>query len=125
MNNAAITDDFIEAWNALDLDAIMGFFTDDAAYTNIPMGPPNVGKDNIRAFIEGFIGAASSINFVVHHQVEGADGIVMNERTDIITMGDQTVELPAMGVFEFCDGRISAWRDYFDMAPFTALQDGQ
>jgi ketosteroid isomerase-like protein len=29
-NNAAVTTDFINAWNARDLDAIMSFFTEDA-----------------------------------------------------------------------------------------------
>ena len=76
-NNADITNGFIAAWCALDLEGIMAYFTDDAVYTNIPMGPPNVGKADIRAFIEGFIGTALEINFVVHNQVEGADGIVM------------------------------------------------
>jgi limonene-1,2-epoxide hydrolase len=26
------------------------------------------------------------------------------------------VELPVMGIFEVHDGKITAWRDYFDMA---------
>ena len=118
-SNADITTGFINAWCALDLDAIMDYFTEDAVYTNIPMGPPNVGKAAIRAFIEGFIGSAESIEFIVHNQVEGADGIVMNERTDILNLGGNVVKLPVMGTFEFADGKISAWRDYFDMGPFT------
>lgn len=118
-NNAAITTGFIKAWCDLDVEAIMDHFTEDAVYTNIPMGPPNVGKGNIRAFIEGFIGSASELNFIVHNQVEGADGIVMNERTDRINLAGKLVELPVMGVFEFTDGKISAWRDYFDMSAFS------
>ena len=97
----------------------MGYFTEDAVYTNIPMGPLNVGKAAIRAFTEGFIGPAESIEFIVHNQVEGVDGVVMNERTDKLTMGGKVIELPVMGVYEFVDGKISAWRDYFDMGPFS------
>ena len=118
-SNADITTGFINAWCARDLDAIMGYFTEDALYTNIPMGPPNVGKANIREFIEGFLGSAESIEFVIHNQIEGANGMVMNERTDRINLGGKVVELPVMGVYEFVDGKISAWRDYFDMGPFT------
>jgi limonene-1,2-epoxide hydrolase len=41
----------------------------------------------------------------------------MNERTDILRRKDGVaVELPVMGVFEIVDGRIAAWRDYFDAA---------
>lgn len=118
---SAITTEFVNAWTAMDIDRIMDFFTDDAVYINIPMDPPNRGKQEIRAFIEGFIGMTSAIEFIVHHQVESADGIVMNERTDRITINGKTVELPVMGVFEFSDGKISAWRDYFDMGKFSEL----
>ena len=117
--NAAVIDSFIRPWCDRDVDAIMDHFTADAAYANVPMGPPHVGKAAIRAFIEGFIGSATAIEFVVHHQVEGADGVVMNERTDILDFDDHHVELAVMGVFEFREGRISAWRDYFDMAAFS------
>ena len=118
-SNSDLIDGFMQAWRDLDLDAIMNHFTEDAAYANIPMGPPNVGKDNIRAFIEGFLATTTEINFIVHHQVEGAGGVVMNERTDVLVMAGKRVELPVMGVFEFQDGKISAWRDYFDMASFS------
>ena len=112
--------DFIAAWGARDIDRVMGFFTDDAVYINIPMDPPNEGKVAIRAFIEGFIPNCSSIEFTVHHQVAAGD-IVMNERTDKLVIGGHTIELPVMGVFEIRDGKISAWRDYFDMKPFQAI----
>jgi len=36
-------------------------------------------------------------------------------------MGGKVIELPVMGVYEFVDGKISAWRDYFDMAPFHRI----
>ena len=114
-----ITARFIKAWSDMDVDAILDFFTEDAEYANIPMGPPNRGKAEIRAFIEGFLGSTSEIEFIVHHQVEN-NGILMNERTDRICMNDKWVELPVMGVFEFEGDKIKAWRDYFDMGPFSS-----
>lgn len=48
----------------------------------------------------------------------------MNERTDVMRRQDGgEIELPVMGVFEVRDGRISAWRDYFDMGMVTAAFD--
>ena len=39
-------------------------------------------------------------------------------------MNGKRIELPVMGAFEVtADGKISAWRDYFDMATFSK-QDG-
>jgi limonene-1,2-epoxide hydrolase len=49
----------------------------------------------------------------------------MNERTDHITMNGRPVDLPIMGVFEMApDGRIQAWREYFDLGPVRAAYDG-
>jgi limonene-1,2-epoxide hydrolase len=30
------------------------------------------------------------------------------------------IPLPVMGTFEVVDGKIAAWRDYFDMATITS-----
>ena len=118
--NSDIVTGFMQAWGNRDLEAIMAHFSEDAANANVPMGPPHVGKPAIRAFIEGFVGAANEIKFIVHNQVEGTDGVVMNERTDILAFEGNRVELPVMGVFEFEGDKIKAWRDYFDMAQFSA-----
>ena len=105
---------FCDAWSGGDLDAIVAYFTDDAVYHNIPVDPVT-GKDAIKATIEGFTVGVDKIEFRVHHIV--ADGnIVMTERTDAFFAGDRTIELPVMGTFEVADGKIAAWRDYFDLA---------
>ena len=58
------------------------------------------------------------LEFIVHRQVINGD-TVMNERTDRIVLNGKPIELPVMGVFEFRDGKIARWWDYFDMGPFT------
>ncbi|MGW2661791.1 limonene-1,2-epoxide hydrolase family protein [Nocardia tengchongensis] len=45
--------------------------------------------------------------------------IVMTERVDVFTLPDRSFELQVMGTFEVRDGKISAWRDYFDLNQFT------
>lgn len=112
-----IISDFCAAWGRGDVDAIVDAFTDDGVYHNVPMAPLQ-GKQAIREFIEGFLGGGS-IQFEVHHQLVSGN-VVMNERTDTMQLGGRTIALPVCGVFELTDdGRISAWRDYFDMAPFN------
>ena len=50
-----------------------------------------------------------------------ADGdIVMTERVDHFIVGDKTVSVKCMGVFELRDGKIAAWRDYWDLRQFEA-----
>jgi limonene-1,2-epoxide hydrolase len=116
--NGAIIHDFIAAWGAKDLDRIMSFFDPDAVYTNMPMDPPNRGAEAIRAMIGGFLGMAQQVEFVVHQQAENpSTGVVMNERTDRFLLANgRWAALRVMGVFELREGRILAWRDYFDMA---------
>jgi limonene-1,2-epoxide hydrolase len=73
----------------------------------------------LQQFIAGFVAVVDGIDFQVHRQV--SDGtVVMNERTDVMRRKDGgEVPLPVMGVFEVHDGKIAAWRDYFDMAAIT------
>ena len=33
--------------------------------------------------------------------------------------GKRSFDLPVLGVFEFENGKITAWRDYFDLKTFT------
>ena len=120
MSNSDIIHDFCATWAERDLDKLMAFFAEDAVYHNIPMDPPNVGKEQIRAIIESFTTAPESIEFAVHHQAENADGVVMNERTDTFKIGDTLVALRVMGTFELADGKITAWRDYFDMNQYLS-----
>ncbi len=120
MSNSAIISNFCNTWQQKNIDALMDFFSEDAVYHNIPMDPPNVGKQQIRAIIEMFTGAPEAIDFKIHHQAENAAGVVMNERTDTFKIGDTTIALRVMGVFELKDGKISAWRDYFDMQQYMS-----
>ena len=109
---------FCAAWPALDLDVILDFFTDDAVYHNIPMEAVT-GKDAIRSTIEGFAGGVESIEFRVVH-ITGTDDVVLTERVDVFNLPGKSIELPVMGTFELRDGKIAAWRDYFDLQQFMA-----
>lgn len=108
---------FIGAFNANDLERILAFFAEDAVYHNIPVQPVQ-GTPAIRAVIQGFLGLATEVDWVLHHLAETPDGVVLTERTDRFLVRDKWIELPVMGAFEVRDGRIAAWRDYFDMKQF-------
>ncbi|MFF0815643.1 limonene-1,2-epoxide hydrolase family protein [Rhodococcus sp. NPDC003318] len=120
MTPDAVVTEFCSRWADPDVETLVAYFTEGAVYHNIPMEPV-VGKDAIREFLTGFVGQFGGIDFRIHRQASNGP-VVMNERTDVLTMNGTTVELPVMGVFEVTeDGRISGWRDYFDMAPIAAL----
>ena len=114
---------FIEAWKTRDLDRIMGFFTEDCVYHNMPLDPVK-GPAAIRGVLQSFAGISSAIEWELHQIAEGESGVVLTERTDRFEIGGRWVALPVMGAFELRDGKISAWRDYFDMAQFTKQLPG-
>jgi limonene-1,2-epoxide hydrolase len=114
---------FCAAWSdgigALDLAA---FFTDDAVYHNIPLAPIT-GREAIANTIATFIRPGppgiEGIEFrVINIAANGP--VVMTERVDVFKLPDKSFELRVMGTFEVIGGKISAWRDYFDMQQFTS-----
>jgi limonene-1,2-epoxide hydrolase len=107
---------FCEAWSKLDLDEIIGFLAEDAVYHNIPLDPVT-GRDAIRTTISGFTAGVDRVEFeILNTAVNG--NVVLNERIDRFFSPERTIELPVMGTFEVADGRITAWRDYFDLNQF-------
>ncbi len=121
--NTATVDRMMAGWQALDVDAVMDCFTADAVYVNVPLEPVHEGAAAIRAAVEGFMAMGEAIEFVVHHTAESpATGVVMNERTDRFRIRGEWLEAPVVGVFELRDGRISAWRDYFDASDFERFE---
>ena len=114
-----VVNEFCDLWAKGDLDAIVACFTDDAVYHNIPIAPVT-GKDAIRQTIEGFTAAVDTVEFRVLH-IAAAGNVVMTERVDAFISPKVTIELPVMGTFEVtADGKISAWRDYFDLNQFMS-----
>jgi limonene-1,2-epoxide hydrolase len=101
---------------------LAAFFADDAVYHNIPMAPIT-GREaiakNIASFIRPGAPGIESIQFrVINIAANGP--VVMTERVDVFKLPNKSFELPVMGTFEVRDGKISAWRDYFDMNQFTS-----
>ena len=123
MSNTQAVRDFVSAWERCDLDGIVNAVTEDCHYENIGY-PAIVGREKIREFVQGFVKGATNVTWEVRHIAETAGGTVLTERVDAFTIGDKTLSVAVMGVFEFRDGLISAWRDYFDTKGAEAAQGG-
>jgi len=87
----------------------------------MPMAPL-VGHGAIGAFLADIPNQFLGLSFEILHQVEHG-ACVMNERIDHFRLADRTVALPVAGIFQLANGKIQAWRDYFDLATLeTALK---
>ena len=110
---------FCDEWaKGPDIGALLAYFTEDAVYHNIPVTPVT-GRDAIRSTIEMFTGGVDRIEFRVLN-IAADDGIVLTERIDVFVLPNVTIELPVMGIFEVRDGKIAAWRDYFDLNQYMS-----
>jgi|TARA_R110002110_G_scaffold58663_2_gene166713 limonene-1,2-epoxide hydrolase len=110
-------DAFIAALEHKDLDAAVALVSDDCEYDNVPMGKVH-GPAEIRAVLEPMITACATVEWIVHRQA-AVGSLVINERLDRFEMPFGWIEMPVAGVFELDDdGKISLWRDYFDLATY-------
>ena len=116
--NVAIIRNFINDWSSLDAEKLADYFSEDGTYYNMPIAPVT-GKDNVRKFIAGFIASWSETEWDLLN-IAAAGNVVIAERLDRTRTSAGNVDLPCVGVFEMVDGKISIWRDYFDMATFTS-----
>jgi limonene-1,2-epoxide hydrolase len=110
---------FCEAFGRLDVAGLRLFFTEDVVYHNMPLDPV-VGVEDTLAFIENFFGMCRSMTVEITHLAVSGNA-VLTERVDTFTVGEREAPLPVMGTFEIVDGRIAAWRDYFDLGQVTAM----
>jgi limonene-1,2-epoxide hydrolase len=118
--NDEMVREFLQAWERRDTEHIVGRFAEDGVYHSIPL-TPIVGRDAIRAFVAGFEGKPTG-RLEIRHQI-ASEHVVLNERTDFISLNGKPVTLPISGVFEIADGHITAWREYFDLAPVRAAYE--
>ena len=105
---------FLRAAERKDFDAAVEFITPDCEYTNMPMGTAR-GPQGVRQTLEPFFAPIEENEFKVLRLV--ADGpVVFVERLDRHRAAHGWWELPVTGVFEVHGGKITVWREYFDLA---------
>jgi limonene-1,2-epoxide hydrolase len=101
--------------------AVRDYFTADTVYENIGMSK-TTGPDEAIGFLSGFGSNPAELAMradTLTMAVAGAK--VLTERVDHIlgANGEPAASFPVMGIFEVADGKIIAWRDYFDTAGFA------
>lgn len=117
MSPTEIVENFIDAWNRMDWDVVVNSLAEDVIYHNIPMEKIE-GREAAAAFITGM--QPVSVNWETI-SIAASGNKVLTERIDNFEMpGGKNISLPVMGTFEVEDGKIKAWRDYFDLATFAS-----
>ena len=110
-----VVEDFIAAWNRMDFDSVIAALADQVRYHNMPMDEV-CGVAAVRDYLLG-AWRFDECRWTTHH-LAVADNIVLTEREDAFRFAGGWVRLPVMGTFQVEAGRISHWRDYFDLADY-------
>jgi limonene-1,2-epoxide hydrolase len=110
---------FCQAVERADVRELAAFFTDDAVYHNVPIAPVT-GRAAIEATLAQFIAPGARVEFELKG-IASRGPLVLTERVDRFEMAGKRIEIAVMGAFEVTpEGKITAWRDYFDMQQFTS-----
>lgn len=103
------------AFGALDLEAVYALVDDDVVYQNMAQGPVH-GLNGLRSLWAGF-GAISHLHSeVLNMAAEGE--VVLAERLEHMVIGGHEIAVPMAGAFRVRNGKITEWREYYDMPTF-------
>ena len=116
IDNAHTVEVLLSALQAQDIDGAGAVLDENLVYENV--GFPTIrGRARAMKLFRGMEGRA---RFEVKtHRIAVNGSTVLTERTDALVFGPVRLQFWVCGVFEVRDGRITLWRDYFDMFDFT------
>ena len=97
----------------MDFDAGVSYAAENIEYINSP-GTLVRGHDGIRSVLEPFFAPIEENEFVILRQITDGNTVVL-ERLDRHRVPQGWFELPVTGIFEVNDGKITYWREYFDV----------
>ena len=109
-----VTEAFLAALAAGELDEAISYLGDEVHYVNVGF-PALDGAETVRRAFKGL--DRPGVGFEAYLHAISADGpVVLTERTDVIQLGPFRWQFWVMGRFDVHDGRITLWRDGFDVA---------
>jgi limonene-1,2-epoxide hydrolase len=113
---------FLAAFAVMDFDRALKFLADDVEYTNIPLLTVR-GHAGVREVLGPFFEPIHENEFVILRKA-ATGAVVFLERLDRHLLDHGWRELPVNSVFEVHDGKITVWRDYFDLGTAALIHEG-
>ncbi|HEY7640729.1 MAG TPA: nuclear transport factor 2 family protein [Steroidobacteraceae bacterium] len=104
----------IDAWNQRNWQQVYELFAPDGTLQSM-MLPPTVGREAIQQRISTLAQGIEAIELRVRH-IGIVDGVVFVERVDDFVYRGKHGAVPVVGVVEVEQGRVKAWREYYDRA---------
>jgi len=99
-----------------DLEPVLALFAEGATLRRIPRAGSYHGERGIQHFWEEYLDAFSSISTEFGKVIELNEAVVLEWRSQGTTKHGKEVEYEGCTVLELSDGKISAFRTYYDAA---------
>ena len=116
VDNAHTVEVMLRSLQAQDIEGVGTVLDEDLVYQNV--GFPTI-RGRARA-MRLFRGMEGRLGFEVKiHRIAVNGSSVLTERTDVLVVGPLRLQFWVCGVFEVHKGRITLWRDYFDIWDMT------
>ncbi|BDB43408.1 MULTISPECIES: limonene-1,2-epoxide hydrolase family protein [Mycobacterium] len=111
-DNIRTVEGFLYALQDQDFETLDAALDDNLVYENVGFSTIRGGRRVVKLFrkMQGRMGFE-----VKFHRVAADGDAVLTERTDVLVFGPLRIQFWVCGVFEVRDGRITLWRDYFDV----------
>jgi limonene-1,2-epoxide hydrolase len=103
----------IDAWNTRNWEQVYDLFSEDGVLQSMMLSEPTVGRPAISKRIGALAKDISRIELRIRH-MGVADGVVFIERVDDFVYRGKHGAVPVVGVVEVEQGRVKAWREYYD-----------
>lgn len=106
----------LSSLQAQDADGAGAVLDENLVYQNVGFPTIHGRARAVKLFraMEGRMGFEVKI-----HRIAVNGSSVLTERTDVLQVGPVRLQFWVCGVFEVHNGRITLWRDYFDMWDMT------
>jgi len=114
---AEIVRAFCGVWERGEFERFGEFLAADAMLHMLPLAPVH-GSEAIREECRKLARLGTLSVRILNLAADG--DLVLTERIDGLEQPDRAGELPVAGIFEVRDGKIVAWRDYFDLCQALA-----
>jgi limonene-1,2-epoxide hydrolase len=113
-----VVESFLHALEAKDLDGALAYLSEDVVYQNVPL-PADRGKAAVARTLRSFQKIFDGFEVRIRNIAE-RDGVVLTERVDVLSGRLLYLDIWVCGTFEVRNGKITLWRDYFDLAECAA-----
>jgi steroid delta-isomerase-like uncharacterized protein len=121
-----LLNEWLDGWNAHDPDRVASVFTEDCIYEDVTFGAVNHGHEELKAFVNGFIGVAPDayfepgLKFVAGDRAGAEWTATGTHRGDMPGMpaSNRRFSVRGASIFELRDGKLHRCSDYWDLATF-------